>query len=1682
MINQQLLDYVRQQLTAGVAKENIKTALISQGYSEQDINEGFMEIEKTATMSNPKTSVSSSPIETRMPMKSLNKRKPYLIAGAILVVLAGIFFVYHSVVYRTEISEFDLKASVADAAGISPNSHFILKTTAPLTTQVLEKYIKMMPAMDFSIKKVSAQENTFEIVPKDELQTNQIYTIQVDKGPLASRDFSWAYQVKAPFQITSSIPGDRGVDAPTNTGIELYFNRDNIIAPDNFIEITPAVSGKFDVSENRVRFIPSSPLAERTIYTIKIKAGLKAKDTDDVLSSEKIIQFQTAQAYSDNRGPSAYFSRQFAEFKPGSDILLGVGAYNTSSVGATVYRFDSAQEFLDSVTKIQGNTPWARYYTNIDNQLPENKKVFTGNLPLETADYSSLVRMPQALQAGYYAIVINSGKSKDISWFQVNPVASFAAFASSKSLVWLKDIAGEKNVTGVPILFNNKQIGQSGADGVALFDTPPELIRKPTDSYYTNERKFFIAQAPTGALVIPMESEYGYATSLTQNDSWWDYISLNKNIYLPTDTLRFWAIEKPRNSGAAGEEISVKLTNPYWSETQDNVVTYAEIKLKLSEYNAVTGELSFANLKPGTYDLTFRKGDEIIAKQTVTVSAYIKPAYKITATPDKNTLFAGDTVTFKIKAEFFDGTPVTNTSLSYSAYGASGKNSQGSINLNPQGEGSFTVTPEYANDQTYWPSYLSVNVKPSKAEEGQIETNSSVFVFGPHINNSINQKQSSSNVTFTVKTRAVVLNNNSRGEPYWNTEEYLGGPVVGASTKVDISEVVYLKDQTGTGYDPINKLTYPIYNYRSEDHPLSSQTITADQNGSAQLSFTPENKKTYKFIFTTYDSTGRAVKDTRYVYGGLGDVDYGSQDSSYYLFNPDNNKNYKVGDPINLQLQTYQGIIPPDGQGNYIFMTVNNGTIEYRIQDTPKYNATFQNKDIPNVGIWPGWFGGGRFHNSYLQNISFDANERRLNIAITKDKQTYKPGDNVSLDIRVTDKNNNPVKAEVNLSALDEAIFSIRPDEKDIINDLYRDIYSQVVIRSSNKPPYGGGGAEKGGGGDDSPRSNIQEMAIFKSVTTDAGGYAHTEFKLPDNITSWRLTSQAITKDLFAGKDVYFIPVTLPLFVDATLNKTYLAGDQLILRLRTFGTAVNQGNTSYTVESPTLPFKKIDRSGGNNVEIPLGALTLGNHQLTVRANSGGFSDALTRPLSVLSSYFTKNTSDFYEGLAGLKIKNSAAGYTTLTFSSYGRGRLYNDLKSLSYQWGVRLDQKGTQLIATDLLNNYFGEKNEKPEFQAAKYQAYTGGLQLLPYSSDDLELSAISAHLFEDSAFDRSSLKNYLSQSLSDTKSDTSRITRALYGLTAFKEPVLTKIQKIKSDRSLTLKDKVFVALALDSIGAKEEARAYYKQMIKPSVETKSSYAYVDGLKGDDTIITTTLVAALTASLEEPESIQLALYVDQNFPKETLNNFQQLLYIKSALPKLDPEEVGFAYKAGTKDGSKTLKDGESFELILSPQELASLELSNVKGKLGVVASYEQQSSPGSISKDKNLSLNRSYEVNGSATKEFKDGDTVLVRLNPQFSGNALNGAYQIVDYLPSGLRPIDQESGRYYSNYDSRIYPTEINDQKITFVVDKNVNLPVYYYARVVSKGTYKAEPAFLQSLRSFESATISNEDSITVK
>ena len=106
--------------------------------------------------------------------------------------------------------------------------------------------------------------------------------------------------------------------------------------------------------------------------------------------------------------------------------------------------------------------------------------------------------------------------------------------------------------------------------------------------------------------------------------------------------------------------------------------------------------------------------------------------------------------------------------------------------------------------------------------------------------------------------------------------------------------------------------------------------------------------------------------------------------------------------------------------------------------------------------------------------------------------------------------------------------------------------------------------------------------------------------------------------------------------------------------------------------------------------------------------------------------------------------------------------------------------------------------------------------------------------------------------------------------------------------------------------------------------------------------------------------------------------------------------------------------------------------------------------------------------------------------------SAIDGQYQVIDYLPSGLKPIT----RIYENGLSRgtdcnpvWYPSKIIDNTVYFNIYKGFNSTEYcsdrtinYYARVVSKGSYRANPAVIQSLKDLESLNISSEDKIEIK
>lgn len=1809
MHNQELVRYIQEASNAGQTMDQIRESLRKVGWGEGDIAEA----EKYAN---------GSSVTPGFFKKRSRDPKLYFGIAAVLLIAAAIFL-YPRTFLKEELSEFELTPLVADAAGIAPNTAFILKSTADLSVSTIQKYLKFEPEIEYAIKKNDSTDRVFEIAPAHALAENVVYAIAIAEGPIAAHAYSWAYQVKAPFQVITSLPRDKATFVPVDTGIEITFNRQDLIDPKKSFEIVPEVPGKLEAHRDTLIFIPQRELEPRMLYTIRIKAGLKASGIDEVLAEDAEIRFETGEKYGDAPRPSFDFSKRFFEFKPDADMAFEVryGGISSQGVSLAVYQLEGIKEFTEAYkSSVNEKSSWSRYHAYVPISMPAEKKVFESSVPLEEQASVRFIRMPQKLQEGFYLADVFVGNEHKQTWFQVTSIASFSAVSGSKTFLWFKDLESGRGIANADVSFDGTHVGKTGGDGVAMFDTPPQLVGTNTNEmyhwYFEPALHFFVVTVGEKHFAVPVENEWGGFSKLHSPDSWWDYFSTDKTVYLPTDTVHFWGIVRQRNgTDVKGEKLTIQLTDPFWEGTpREDVAVYGTADAVVSDFYTLTGDIRFSDLGPGLYQLNVIRAGEIIVSEAINVKTYVKPAYRLIINPDKNAVFAGDTITYSVKAEFFDGTPVSNAKLKYEGYFES--QVSGEVQVDQDGNGSFAVKTTYQESQySYWPRYFGMTVSPAVAEEGEINTHIPVLVFGPRIDLKSTQTISQKTSRFELDLRTIVLEKVEKGGFWWNADVYRGDPVAGRDVTADVVEIVYQKTQTDTGYDVISKTTYPIYRYWTEERPVKQSTLTTDGTGKAGYEWAPEKGKTYRITFTVKDAAGRIMRRQHYAYGESFSYfgPYGARGVNLKNIN-EGKARYASGEEMRLEMQDMGGSILESGAEKFAFVRMVNGIISYQVADSPEYRDAFEDSYVPNVQIMGVWFTGSRFSNSYPVNFAFDAEERRLNVGITKNKERYRPRDMVELAIRVTDKNNNPKRAEVNVAGIDEAVFSIDPIEKDIVNFFYRNIFSPLMVRSSHMTPLEGGAEgggcfakgtkvltpdgekpieelrvgdevvtraseyvgemvtakitqvgsylvnghfvvndrlgltpnhvlfvndswkragkmrigdmvtrddggkekvvsltfvpewelvynieledrhtyfadgvyvhneEKGGGME---RADFRDLAIYESIRTDADGMAKVSFAVPDNVTSWRITAQAITKDLFAGKAVDFVPVGLPFFVDATMNATYLAGDNVMLRARVFGSAYTKSDVMYAVESDIVPGKKIERSGKESVEIPLGALPAGKHRVTISAKTGEWTDVIVRDLVVLPTYFSKNTMEIREMSPGpATIRGAAKGYTALSFSSYERGRFYNALRNLAYHDGVRIDQKFGSIFAKMYLKEFFGETHEIMDMDISHYQ-HGGGVTLLPYSDADLELTAKFANLLRNApiAADRESLKRYLYASLSDRKADADRIVASLYGLSAFREPVLAAVQRMKDDQSITLKSKIYLALALDGFGAKEEARAYYRSAIKPALVSRVPFIYADTPNDHDgAIIATGMLAGLAADLAEPEADGLGRYIMEMIPKETVKNFEILLYAQKALPLLKGGEVSFSYEALAKSGTKTLKNGETFLLDLSAEELAALSFQSVNGRIGIISSFSEESTPAEAKKDQRIGISRTYSVDGRQTNEFKEGDLVKISLAPSFKSDSFGGAYQVVDHLPSGLRAVTHLENTPFRGGGYPRYPSRIEDQKITFVVWKDLPESFFYYARVVSKGDYKAEPVFIQSVKSAESSNVSDESIVTIR
>lgn len=1629
--------------------------------------------------------------------------------------------------WRAEAAEVVVVPERSDALGMDPDSAFLLTSRVPLSAEMVRKNLVISPQVGFNLTMLDQEGKQYRIQPEIPLSTDSIYRLELLAGRVSeaegepgnqgdgvtgqqalSRDYRWAFQTRGDFRVLGTLPRHTSAHVPLNTGIEVVFSHEGVADLTPYFDIQPRVEGRFEYHKKVAVFVPKE-LQPGTLYTVTVKAGAGVRGSATGLAADYVFQFETEpEAGPGQQGYFYLFQREY-EFAEREIPALSVtydqgGRSNAGEVQVTLYRFAGPQDYVQALARVQDIPPWA--YTSRGKFMVDTRGLhrimdYTAAIQNAPGGYPQLVVLPEPLPAGYFLAELSALGKKHQVWLQVTDLSAYTSVSRTETLVWLNDLVARGPAAGGRVQLLDSRDGrpsgnavQADSSGVATLSTPASLW-----SGAKREDLFLLAQAGDAQTVIhiPAEAYYPYGGGQSNRAAeYWKYLYTDRSLYQPSDQVRFFGIVQPRERGAQPiKAVTVELTDQYsyWEDRQANPLASQRVAV---QGNTFDGMISLPNLRPGTYFLQVRDGSDILLVRSFEVQTYTKPAYRFSVVPERRAVFAGEQAVFHVSTRFFEGTPVSDLAVNYQFGGKSG-----TVVTGLDGEARVAVE---AGFEGYGPfRQTAMNISAQLPEAGDIYSWQAVMVFDYNIYLQSSVKREGDRAVLSFQANRVTLDRINRGEQenYW---DFKGEAAAGRVIRGEVLEHITRKVETGEVYDYINKVVVKQYTYQSEQVPLFNFEVTTGAAGEARYDFPVHPEKTYIVRITAQDYNNRTIRQDQWLRGSLSPAD--EEDYPWYHLEvpEDKRSGFRPGEEVLVEMRRNNNKAG-DRPAGYLFYTARRGLTGYRVQDNPVYAGSFQAEDIPNYYLYGVYFDGRQYYQAE-RTVAIDPQARALKVRINPGQAVYRPGETARMTVNVTDQAGRPVQARVNLSLVDEAVHYLSDQWVDLLNSLYRDLVPSWVVRhqSSHRLPDRGYGAEMGGEGDVG-RTEFVDTAYFATVLTGADGKAQVDIKLPDNLTSWRLTYHAVTGKMEAASGSILIPVKLPFFVELTMNTTYLAGDRPEVVVRAYGEKIGRGETvDYTLKLTGPDNQVITRQVGGQafqpVRLPLPELQEGKYRVTVTGRSkGGLTDTLTLPLTVRSSYLVWDRTDFIPLQPGIKLAGSADRPTRVTFVDYQRGFYLHVLESLAHTGGNRLDQRLAAWIATGMLAAYFDRQGEE-EVQLIKYQTNSGGLALLPYSDADLALSAKAAALRPD-LFDREGLARYFQQVVDSREEDRERAITALFGLAALERPVLRQLHLAAGLPDLNLKERLYLALAFTLLGSDEDGRQLWNGVMADHGEELGAHLRVNSGRDQDEVVELTALAAVMASrLRHPDGDRLYRYVMEQQPRLELAILERLLYLDAALANLPEGERAAVVYAGPGSDPVTvnLAGGKTHTMLLAPADLAQLRILEVHGKAGAVTAYETALDLAQVKADPDLSLERFYFVKGREAGELQAGDIVEVVLTFKAADRAPDGTYGITDFLPAGLKPITDpwrrgvfEYGKPHEYYYT--HPILVEGQRVSFQVTKSANkdewnriLPtgarLRYFARVVSTGAFQAESAYILHLNANRVAGFTVRQQVVIK
>lgn len=1531
--------------------------------------------------------------------------------------------------------------------GVSLDSDFYIDTKIDITEKDLSENISFLAdknnknnKTNFKITK-QKEPNKFLLKLDKPLQTDKIYNVKYepdDKSPL-----SFAFQTVSSFKVMATTPAKDQYNVPLNTGIEISFNKELKDGIDNYFSITPDVDGTFTRRDLTYIFVPKD-LSPDTSYTVTIDKNLSSIDNEKLEEDYK-INFKTQW---DKKESVNIFGDKYETFLPTDDIfieLYATGQFADKTYQIDVSKFDDASTFINYQSK---------------KSIIPSKSILTLKTKLfktttNSYDNRGFVMLNKTLPVGHYLVQITTeheGKVTTLDkMIQVHPLSVYSLSKNGEICFWVNDKT--KPASNVSINIDGKTI-KTDKNGIAiqkLTQTENNTITLKTEEY----------------------PEFVYKTRIYDKEEisvskrYYSYIYTDREVYRNKDTVSVFGVLKQRyEKYPVPKDFTLKIA--------DVVSTNVSIK----EDGTFTASIPIEHLENTQY-ISLALGKDTITSTSAYFSDYVNQTYVMKFSSDKKAYLYNETAKCTINVTTYDGVPVKGVSIAVN--GLDDK----VITTDEHGNTSFDMTFNDRNNYNTNPYYEQISYNIIDAQN-EVEWNHGEVVVVP-MDVSIKTKNLyDGKVEVTAKKIDIKkLNELLAAENsflYNLNEEDYAYEDANITAHFDIFKRVAKKQISSESYDFIEKKYIKNYSYSFSDPILVEPTKNEIKltNGKYIISNLPAgDTETHYFgkllfqdfefdFYWMYDKSMITFNSTHGYYISFDKKD--EEEGGYY-------NSLSVGETANIILKdNNQNIIK---EGSLLTITSGNEIYNTTVTNPTDANFKFEEEHINFVNVFGAYFDGKFIHPCYnVIDVTFKSEDRKLNIDMSFDKSAYSPGNEVSANITITDENNKPKKASVLLSVVDESVKRI--SEPSFLYSFYNSIMhyepyffdyrTNYTIYSSytkhrDDDSYGtvNGGAEKGSEGMESQyiRDDFNDNPAFIQVDTDANGKATAKFKLSDAITSWRVTSLAISKDNYVGDNKNNIISTVPFYLNMVIADTYLLGDNINIIAKPYGTEYKykQSNIQYEiVVSKNNKTVFTDKVNALDMHIfDCGNLELGDYTATITLKSGQYTDTMSKPFSVVANdmLLPLTKTETLSGNAKLSDLKPSKGNVNVTFSNGSIKELMDILYSCINYESDRTDYKA----AAAFSSNYPRKTNDKYYERLKQELSDDYMIKELAYGDPDLLYSARFFVAFPEFITKTDSLISYIrikikdiqnnSESNKPTEDEELDIAAYYLMLATLDQNVLLEINdKIELLKTIENKSNKFnkimmiYAQALAVLGDHTNA---YNLAEQYKIDEASFSALEDSQK--EYIQTMQL---LLDSILKPEKAFETLKKSKNI--YVSNVCEKILFLKNATP-VGGVSNEFSYNLFDKTETKTLNNFEQLYLTIDKNQFEKLNVLNTKGKTDIRINYS-----GTVA-----DLDQSKKLIDIKETQSKEGEFGKYRRNfvVNIKPDAPYGYYTIYSRVPSNMRYLADNS------YGLKDFWIDDEDQpiiKISFYYSEfNKQVPELYYDMIKISDTKSVQtPSYI--------------------